>query len=296
MLRLGNAAGALKRVSDVRTLLKSDPTIVQLVTLGSFTPEDRPGNPGEVFVPPLNALGLPNPGINGACALLDELGEDLIASGRTIRVSIAGFSPEDYALMTARLRPYKRIIRSIEINLGCPNVREDRKQEPIMSFNPARIDEVIRLCWEEVDTIGPSLDVKLSPYSDPFLLGEVAGVIADHGKHHRIQNLVTCNTFPNATLYESWSGQTTISANDGYAGLSGPAMKAIALGQVRQFNKLLQGIVGIVYVGGLESGQDIRDAELAGAVWGQVGLAYMRDEDPKVFERMAQEYVRDFVD
>jgi dihydroorotate dehydrogenase (fumarate) len=175
-----------------------------------------------------------------------------------------------------------------EINLGCPNVRSEGVQKPIFAFDPDLIDEVLLIAHRVSGTLGePEIAVKLSPYSDPFFLARIAGVLKT--RLHEYMKLVTCNTFPNAYGFKCKNAKPIIEANDGYAGLAGHAMKHIALGQVRQFSKFLPAIT-IVGVGGISGGSDLRDMELAGAKEAQVGTAFFT-HGPRAFQRIASEYV-----
>jgi dihydroorotate dehydrogenase (fumarate) len=81
-----------------------------------------------------------------------------------------------------------------------------------------------------------------------------------------------------------------IGANDGYAGMSGPALKYIALGQVRQFRKLLPPSIQIDGVGGVTTGRDVLDMERAGAARVQIASAFFTSLDPGVIQRIVTDY------
>jgi dihydroorotate dehydrogenase (fumarate) len=274
MLPMSNAAGWLKRPADVEEILKVPSDIVSSVTLGSYTLLPREGNPGKTFWDDnensLNALGLPNPGIEEVRRFFPELAKKIRASGKRVRLSIAGFSVEEYrelARIAVGLRPDE-----IEWNLGCPNVRKDGVQKPILAFDPDAISTILTDAHRVSGTLGePDVAIKLSPYSDPFFLARVAEVLA--GNMSGYEKLVICNTFPNASGYDD-RGNPVISANDGFGGLGGCAMKHIALGQIRQFRKRLRESTRIIGVGGISGGMDVRDFQLAGANEVQVGTAF----------------------
>jgi dihydroorotate dehydrogenase len=115
----------------------------------------------------------------------------------------------------------------------------------------------------------PTIAVKLSPYSDPHMIGEVAKVI---NEFKRITSIVTSNTFPNALPLTHDGTQKCISGQ-GYAGMSGVAFKEIVLGQVRQFIHHLRGDISITGVGGIQTGDHIRQHLAAGASDVQIGAA-----------------------
>jgi dihydroorotate dehydrogenase len=288
MIPMGNAAGWLKRPQDAEQILRLDPSICKFVRFGSYTLEPRDGNVGQTFGPPINSLGLPNQGIDNAIEFLMTTSRQLHKAGRVASVSVAGFSPREFQELTRKLRGVGLI--EIEINLGCPNVRVGEKSKPIFAFNPTLVAEIIRAVHEVSDDAGsPSLAYKVSPYSDPEQLERIAEVFAT-APMGSVQKVVTCNTFPNASGFDERE-QPLITAANGYGGLSGPSLKHIALGQVRKFRELLPKQISITCVGGISSGKDVRDAELAGASEVQVGLAYFESDDPKVFQRIAEEYV-----
>ncbi|MEJ0054082.1 MAG: dihydroorotate dehydrogenase [bacterium] len=296
MIPMTNAAGQVKLPHEVEPLLALPSDILRAVTLGSYTLEPRAGNSGNVFwddglndPTSLSALGLPNPGIGEALRFLPDLIDKIRASGKRVRVNIAGFDVDEYHELIKACVGIR--VDEIEINLGCPNVRNEGVQKPIFAFDPERIAEILTMAHRVSGTLGePDIAVKLSPYSDPFFLAKVAAVLRTH--LHAYMKLVTCNTFPNA--YGFIRPMTpAIDANDGYAGLAGHAMKHVALGQVRQFSRLLPSF-DIVGVGGISGGRDLREMELAGAKEAQVGTAFFT-HGPKAFQRVAMEYA-DLVD
>jgi dihydroorotate dehydrogenase (fumarate) len=297
MISMTNAAGQVKLPHEVEPLLALPSDILHAITLGSYTVEPRAGNSGNVFwddglndPTSLNALGLPNPGIEEARRFLPGLISKIRASGKKARVNIAGFNVEEY-------RELMRIcvglrVDEIEINLGCPNVRSEGVQKPIFAFDTELIGQILNAAHRVSGTLGePGIAVKLSPYSDPFFLAKVAGVLKTH--LHEYMKLVTCNTFPNAYGFSERQMKPVIDANDGYAGLAGYAMKHVALGQVRQFTRLLPSVT-IVGVGGISGGRDLREMELVGAKEAQVGTAFFT-HGPKAFQRIAMEYA-DLID
>ena len=291
MLPISNAAGWLKKPADVAPLLDVPSDILPSIMLGSYTWDRRPGNPGHVFwddgagsPTSLNALGLPNPGLMNT-GFLDTLVPKIKAAGKYVGVSIAGFNPGQYQDMARNL--LHSGIDVLEINLGCPNIRAEGKQKPIFAFDPPMIDRIMMSICCEMPLVAPKIQVKLSPYSDPGLLEEVAAVIT--GLKTVMSGVVTSNTFPNGFGFDR-EGRPVITANDGYAGLAGHAMKHIALGQVKQFRKFLPDSMDIIGVGGISSGKDVLDMQLAGAQEVQVGTAFFL-HGPKVFQRIAEEYI-----
>jgi dihydroorotate dehydrogenase (fumarate) len=161
----------------------------------------------------------------------------------------------------------------VELNLGCPNVWDDGQQKRIMSFDPELVAGALRAASEA----GAPVGVKLSPLSDPVLLAEVAAATADAGARF----VVSCNTFPNGLALRT-DGRPAVDV--GFGGVSGGAMKPIALGQISQLRAQLPEAVDLVGCGGVRGGDDVRDLLAVGAA--AVGLAtafWDAGEAPGVF-------------
>lgn len=293
MISIGVAAGHVKRPSDVERLLQVPSDVLRSITLGSYTLDPRDGNPGDAFwtngdsrPTSINSLGLPNPGIDKASDYLWDIADAMRKNGMICRVSIAGFSPKEFRTMARKLLGLG--IFEIELNLGCPNVWDGGSQKRIASFVPELIRETLEQVYDVTDHVSaPSVAVKLSVYSDPFLQEQIATVLTDMGR--MVQTVVLCNTFPNGVGYAD-DGKTVISAADGYGGLAGLPLKHVALGHVRNFRRLLPSTIDIIGVGGISTGRDVLDMERAGASSVQIGTAYFANADPSVFVDIMTQY------
>ena len=245
-------AGACKTPQTTEGWLSVAP-----VVSGSYTPEERGGNEGErLFYPDteaefrelgfgLNSFGMPNMGFAAtARRLANYEGEEPQI------VSIAGFCVDDY-IAGARQFTSVASVLAREFNFGCPNTEHGK----IMSFDL----HALEMLFQQLNKIGgPPVWVKFSPYSDPGLLKEVATVV--NAAPPVVKAVVTCNTFANA-----YAGEDAISPMGGLAGLSGPALKPIALGQVVQFRKHLDSRIDVIGIGGATMGNDVIDFLDAGA-------------------------------
>jgi dihydroorotate dehydrogenase len=267
-----NAAGTAKSLDDVTRLARSP---VAAVTVGSITKEPRDGNAGEVYVSrsgyAVNALGMPNRGAAFYRDALPEFAGVARAAGKPLAVSVAGFSTEEYGELAHLAGGSGADL--VELNLGCPNVWDDGRQKRIMSFDPELVSGAVRAAAGA----GAPVGIKLSPLSDPVLLAEVAAAAVEAGTAY----IVSCNTFPNGLALRP-DGRAAVDV--GYGGVSGGAMKPIALGQVAQLRALLPDGVDVVGCGGVRTGDDVRDLLTAGAA--AVGLAtafWDAGEDPGVF-------------
>ncbi len=245
-------AGACKDPKLTLDWLKIAP-----VVSGSYTKEARRGNSGDrLFYPGtleeflklgygLNSFGVKNDGVGAAVGEFNgsQFNQPLI-------ISVAGFSVEDY-VHCAKVASESEKVSAIELNLSCPNTEHGS----IFSFD---LKALTQLFTALAQNKRKPLWVKLSPYSDPNQLAAVATLINKYSDI--IGSVVTCNTFPS-----SYAGEQTISPHQGLAGLSGPALKPIALGQVRQFRQLLNSDIDVIGVGGITTGNDVIDFLDAGA-------------------------------
>ena len=268
-------AGVCKSPEATMNWLRAAPTVS-----GSYTKDVRPGNPGTVMYPQtldeflelgagLNAYGMPNMGFVAAAKQFAGVKID-----QPLIISIAGFSIGEY-VEGVRVFGSLENVSAIELNFGCPNTQGDHKT--IMSFDPDSINQVM----SRVMALGLDVPiwVKLSPYSNSQDLERVAKVLNRFVAKGTFRiAVVTCNTFPLA-----YAGENTITAQDGFAGLSGPAIKMIALGQVKQFRQHLSSFIDIIGVGGGTCGNDVVDFLDAGAKAVQVTSLAHWAGDPTTF-------------
>ncbi len=295
-----NAAGVCKLPYGWEGVPELTRSAASAVMVGSITFEERTGNSGEVYVPvkdrneekdedgkilySLNSLGLPNPGADYYKKNLPEMAAVVHKAGKFLFVSVAGFAPSEYAALT-------RIVveggaDAVELNLSCPNVWKGKEQKQIACFNPKLVAEILDCFGGEFAGEDIKLIVKLSPFSDPELLKEAVAVIAES---KLVKAVTAINTFPNAFSFDE-SGKPRITPAGGLAGLAGPALKPIGLGQVKQLRDLLPERIQIIGVGGITKGQDVLDYLRAGADAVQVATAFM-DRGPKVFSELLGELV-----
>jgi dihydroorotate dehydrogenase (fumarate) len=275
-----NAAGTAKSRDDVARLARSP---VAAVTVGSITLQPRDGNGGEVYATrpghAVNALGMPNRGADFYRDELPHMAELTRAAGKPLVVSVAGFSPEEYGELAHLAADAGADL--VELNLGCPNVWDDGHQHRIASFDPELVAASVAAAAGASVPIG----AKLSPLADPIQLAEVAAALAASAARF----VVACNTFPNG-LALGTDGRPALDV--GFGGVSGAAMKPIALGQVAQLRAALPPEVDLVGCGGVRHGDDIRDLGHAGAAAVGLATAYWdAGEDPGVFGDLLAEWL-----
>ncbi len=283
---LSNAAGFIKGPGkQFDEMLRSAATEI---VVGSITIDPKPGNPGNVYDlqddgTSVNALGLPNPGLEFIKEHMRHMHEQAVRAGKKLYYSVAGKKPEEYVFLAKSLLACND---RIELNLGCPNVWGAGKQEPIASFNLEIITEILEQL-ERQQLRQPFISVKLSPYSDPNMIPMVAAVLRRH--HHLVKRVVTCNTFPNGRAMSG--GKLKTDMPKGYGGVGGNAMHSIALGQVAQFTEELHGSgIEVVGVGGINSGERLKNMLGAGARSAQIGTHYY-EHGAQVFSDILQEAV-----
>lgn len=250
------ACSVAKSFADVEAMAK---TRAGAVLIGSITVEPRTINPApnlqlEDYYS-LNSFGMPNKGFEYYKQHLPKMVQIIRDAGKKAILSIAGFSVDDYR----QLACLGDEVDLLELNLGCPNVAHSG----ILSFDLTMIDKTLAAVKQSTRT--PIL-VKVSPYSDPGMLKQVATIFIKH----TIAAVTTSNTFPNGIFTYGQSDKK-------YAGISGKALMPIALGQVHQFRSLLPDAVAVIGVGGIESKQDVQMYLDAGASAVQVATLIVRD-------------------
>lgn len=293
-------AGVCKTPKDTERWLKAGP-----VVSGSYTRNPRGGNQGKVMYPEtleglltlgygLNSYGMPNMGFDEARRQLANLPSPL----HPLIISIAGFSVDDYVV---GVRTFSTLdnVAAIELNGGCPNTSDEERKDPsdneegnpnagdILSFNPIAWRRILKRLVDEGLTSKP-IWLKPSYYSNPAELKRVA-MLANGFKGKLRLAMVVCNTFANG-----YAGEGKISSNNGMAGISGPALKPFALGQVRQFREHLDRSIDVIGVGGITTGNDIVDFLDAGAAAVQfVSLAHWAGDPQTCFEHLSNEKTGD---
>jgi dihydroorotate dehydrogenase (NAD+) catalytic subunit len=264
-----NASGTLDALAARAAGLAIDRELALLVTK-TVTPLPREGNPPprvcEVAGGMLNSIGLPNPGLDAFAATVLPATRAL---GRPLVVSIGGFEHGDYELACRRLDG-EAGIAALELNVSCPNVKSGCIA---IGSDPAETEAVVRLC--RAATALP-LWVKLSP--------NVAdtGAIARAAERGGADALVLTNTLRGLAI-DQRTLKPLLGAGSG--GLSGPALKPVALAAVLACREACT--LPIVGVGGIASGWDALEFLAAGASAVQVGSAAFRE--PLLARRVREE-------
>ncbi len=259
---------------------------------GSITLEERSGNSGtcEYMDDPLytlNSWGMPNAGSESGfeqhMAYPDARFREI---RRKVIVSLAEFSPVGYYELFKKLCKWGV---GVELNFGCPNIREGGNQKPILTFDPPRMEGVLDLIEVAKRELGIRIPtgVKLSVISDPGLLKEVGSVIAESGTADYV---ATTNTFANGLGYrkDHKSALRTDQAGP-YGGIGGEALKPISLANAAAFRQALPDHIDVIRVGGISSGEDLWQSYHIGCRGVQIMSAASKYGNG-VFTRVKQEY------
>jgi dihydroorotate dehydrogenase (fumarate) len=259
-----NAACSIaKTPADVDAFLK---TGIGAIVIGSITLKPREPNPeprwyvGDGFA--LNSFGMPNGGIEYYAKHLPAMIAATHKANKKLILSVAGFSAKEYGQLAAFAEQHQPDI--LELNLGCPNV----KGEPIASSDIGYVAEILEVVKHQTDL---PVIVKCSPYTNILELQKVVKVFIDSGI---VSGVVTCNTLPGSMMFDD-KGKSVLATEEG--GLSGPALRPLALGQVAAFRRELPKNIAVIGVGGIETKAHVSQFLRAGANAVQAATLIVRD-------------------
>jgi len=235
----------------------------------TITPEPRAGNaPRRIWETPagmINSIGLPNKGLEGFLAedlpQLAELPVPLI-------VSVMATNREEFSRLVREVGDRDEVA-ALELNVSCPNVHSGL----IVGEQPSETEallEALRPLTEK------PLIVKLTPnVANP----EAVAVAAEEGGADAVSLINTLK----ASAIDPATGEPAIAA--GHGGLSGPAVRPIALQQLRAVRAAVE--LPLVGMGGIASGADALEFIAAGATLVAVGTESFRD--PRAGARIAND-------
>jgi len=224
-----------------------------IVMKGIFM-EPRPGNPPprlhETPAGLLNSIGLAGPG----SAKLQEIIRRLRARTPVpIIVNVCGEDDDEFAEVAALFSDMDEVAM-LELNISCPNIKKGGACPAQDAGHTARLVRQVK------ERIRKPLIVKLSPNAADIVA--VAMAAQDAGA----DALSLVNTFLGMAV--DLDTRKPVFANV-YAGLSGPAIKPLALKLVREVCH--RAYVPVIGMGGITSGRDVLDYILVGAAAVQIG-------------------------
>lgn len=234
--------------------------IVDLSVLGGvsskgLTLNGKYGNEGERLLETpsglMNSIGLQNPGVQH---FIDNELPQMQASGTAILANLGGGCIEDYEAGALLLND--TAVDFIELNISCPNVKQGGIAYGIKPESAKEIVSRVRAVCKK------PMIVKLSPQAEDIARMSVACVEAG------ADALSLVNTFQACAI--DLKTRKPVFANT-FAGLSGPAIRPIALRMVWQACAAVD--VPVIGLGGISTGEDALEFIMAGATAVQVGTA-----------------------
>ena len=244
------------------------------VVVKSLSAEPWAGNPAprvhEASAGMINSVGLQGPGVEAWIA--NEL-PALIDRGAKVVASIWGHTVDDFARAAAMLAHAPPEVVAVEVNVSCPNL-EDRRR--MFAHSPQATTEVLAA----TAACGRPRWAKLSPNVHDIV------EIADAARAGGAEAVTLTNTLL-AMAIDPDTRRPRLGAGRG--GLSGPAMKPVALRAVFDCRAALPDLP-IIGVGGVASATDVVEYLLAGAQAVQVGTATFAD--PHTLDRIRDDLVR----
>lgn len=265
-----NASGTFDAIAaqrvfgeQLRDLFPFAAFVSKTITVGA-----RGGNaPGRLWETPaglLNSIGLPNRGLDG---FIEQDLPELARLPVPLIVSVAGFGLEEFELLVKTIAARDEVA-ALELNVSCPNVESGCEFGADPDESAALVDRVRPLTDK-------ALIVKLTPnVADPV---PVARAVEEQGA----DAVSLINTLRGTAV--NAGGQVALGAGSG--GLSGPAVRPVALAQLAQVSAAIR--LPIIGMGGIESGRDALDFVELGACCLAVGTENFRD--PMAGERIRAE-------
>jgi dihydroorotate dehydrogenase (NAD+) catalytic subunit len=242
----------------------------------TITREPRPGNPPprirETVGGMLNSIGLQNPGIDEFVrAYLPQLRE----AGCPLIVNVAGEDRADFIDLAERIAREPGIM-AVELNLSCPNVSGGLD----FSTRPEQTEDVVRAVKS---VCGLPVIAKLSPNVTDIT------AIAKAAEQGGADALSLINTLVGMAI-DVTKRRPVLSRGTG--GLSGPAIKPVALAMVWKASRAVN--IPVIGIGGIRNATDAIEFMLAGASAVQIGTANFVDPwvAPKIIDGL-RDYCRE---
>ena len=204
----------------------------------------------------LNCVGLQNKGVDYFCS---HIYPQISGLDTHVIVNVSGSSPEDYAECASRIDVLDRI-PAIELNISCPNVRQGGMAFGVTTEGAASVVRAVRARYHK------TLIVKLSPNVTD--IADIARACEAEGA----DSVSLINTLMGMAV-DIERRRSLLSIGTG--GLSGPAVKPVALRMVWQVAKAVK--IPVVGLGGIASATDAIEFLMVGATAVEVGTANFLD-------------------
>ena len=204
----------------------------------------------------LNCVGLQNKGVDYFCEHIYPKIKDIDTN---IIVNVSGSSPDDYAECAARVDALEKV-PAIELNISCPNVKQGGMAFGVTCEGAASVVRAVRKRYHK------TLIVKLSP--NVTNIAEIAQAVEAEGA----DSVSLINTLMGMAIdIEKRRPKLSI----GTGGLSGPAVKPVALRMVWQVAKAVK--IPVIGLGGIMTATDAIEFLMAGAAAIEIGTANFID-------------------
>lgn len=204
----------------------------------------------------LNCVGLQNKGVDYFCEHIYPQIKDIDTN---MIVNVSGSSPDDYAECAARIDALDNI-PAIELNISCPNVKDGGMAFGVTCEGAASVVRAVRKRYNK------TLIVKLSP--NVTNIADIARAVEAEGA----DSVSLINTLMGMAI-DIERRQPLLSISTG--GLSGPAVKPVALRMVWQVAKAVN--IPVIGLGGISSATDAIEFLMAGASAIEIGTANFLD-------------------
>ena len=204
----------------------------------------------------LNCVGLQNKGVDYFCSSIYPRIKDVDTN---MIVNVSGSSPDDYAECAARIDALDHI-PAIELNISCPNVKDGGMAFGVTCEGAASVVRAVRARYHK------TLIVKLSP--NVTNIADIARAVEAEGA----DSVSLINTLMGMAI-DIETRRPLLSISTG--GLSGPAVKPVALRMVWQVAKAVG--IPVIGLGGISSATDAIEFIMAGATAIEIGTANFID-------------------
>jgi dihydroorotate dehydrogenase (NAD+) catalytic subunit len=229
-------------------------------------PRAKQGNKNPVVVGTdcglLNAMGLPNPGIDEFIVELEQLKNSKIP----IIVSVFGDTTEEFKIITEKISGISSV-KALELNISCPHSKVSQ-----IGQDPELTEEIVRAA-RGITSL--PLFVKLTPNVTDITK------IAEKAESAGADAITAINTV-RAMAIDVETAYPILS--NVYGGLSGAAIRPIAIRNVFDIYKTVK--IPIIGVGGIEKWEDVIEFFYAGASAVQIGTSMVKN-DIDVFESIS---------
>ena len=204
----------------------------------------------------LNCVGLQNKGVDYFCEHIYPQLQDLDTN---VIVNVSGSSPEDYAECAARIDALEHV-PAIELNISCPNVKDGGMAFGVTCQGAESVVKAVRQRYHK------TLIVKLSP--NVTNIADIARSCEAQGA----DSVSLINTLMGMSIdIERRCSRLSI----GTGGLSGPAVKPVAVRMVWQVAKAVK--IPVIGLGGIMTAEDAIEFFMAGATAIEIGTANFLD-------------------